>query len=377
VKTDLSVNPVCTYPGASGNPPVRGYCGPGSYKPERHGLFHSNGDGTFNEVSVSAGTATKEGRGLALVVADLDGDGRPDLYVANDKDPNFLFQNQSRGPGDVRFVETAMDLGAALLREGTPGASMGVACGDFDENGTLDLGVTEFLGEGYALHRNTGKFFVDASVASRLAAPTKHYLGFGTAMVDFDNDGRLDLFIANGHVLGPDLEPTQMRAQVFRNVGREGFVEVSDWAGPYFFNRFYGRGAAAGDWNNDGAVDIVVSNLNDRAALLRNDTPRRGNFLGIDLVGVRSCRSALNARAIVRVGSRNLMREITPGGSYLSDGDRRLLFGLGDAKTIDSLEIRWPSGRVEVVDRIPANRWLLLVEGRSPELKTPHVRRAN
>jgi hypothetical protein len=363
VDTTLATNPPCSYD-LNGRK-VRGYCGPANYTAEPDAVYRNRGDGTFEEVTNAAGFEAPLGPGLAVAIADLNDDGRPDVYVANDKRPNYLFVNQTPPGGALRVKESAQNASCAVLGYGAAGASMGIAVGDYNGDGRLDLLVTEFLNEGAALFRNHGGAFSDASRATRLSAATRPFLGFGCGFFDYDNDGWLDVFLGNGHVLGPYMEPTEMHSQILRNVGGTHFVEMSQWAGPYFFRRFLTRGVAFGDWDDDGGMDVVAVHLDRPASLLHNETPHRGGFLGLDLVGTISNRSAINARATVQLaGGRRLVREVVGGGSYLSSSDRRLVFGLGTETKADSLEIRWPSGAVERFSNVPAGKYLRFVEGR-------------
>jgi hypothetical protein len=285
-----------------------------------------------------------------------------------------LFWNRSGQPGgSMRFEESALSAGSAVTGQGRLMASMGIACADYDRNGWLDLYITNYLDQGNRLFHNQDGMFVEQTSGANLLIPSLTSLGFGTGFFDFDNDGWLDLFVTNGHVLGPLVgPPDRMRAQVYRNTGGGRFVEMTDRAGPYFHHEFFGRGLAFCDFTNSGGTGLVLVHQNEPAALLRNDTRGRGHFLGLQFAGARSNRTGLNARVTVRAGGAERVAESTAGGSYLSDSDHRLVIGLGDARAVERLEVRWPSGTVEEWKQLAADRYWLLREGRAPSLMT-HV----
>jgi hypothetical protein len=333
-----------------------GYCPPGAFRPEPDVLYRNNGDGTFTDVSQESGIGRVAGNGLGLAIVDLDDDGRLDVFVANDQSPNFLFHNL----GDLRFEEVALSWGVAYDESGHARAGMGVAVGDYDGDGRSDLLVTNFYEEGDTLYRNVapGHFQVSTS-AARLAVPSRGVLGFGTGFLDVDNDGRLDLFAANGHIndVRPLGMPYAMPPQLFRNLGNGRFADVSARCGAYFEGLWLGRAAAFGDLDNDGATDILVTHNEGPPALLRNATEPRGHYLMLDLRAKGVGRRAVGTRVTVQAGGRTIVRELAGGTSYLSASDSRVHIGLGAASRVDALEVGWPSGAVRrwrdaAVDRI-------------------------
>jgi hypothetical protein len=346
-------------------PGTIGYCPPGAFAAEPDALYRNNGDGTFTDASRAAGIDSPAGNGLGLAIADLDDDGRLDIFVANDRTPNLLFRNL----GGLKFAEVGLAWGVALNESGLLRAGMGVAAGDADGDGRIDLLVTNFYEEGSTLYRNAapGQFQVATSRAG-LLVPSRDRLGFGTAFLDADNDGHLDLFVANGHIndVRPLGMPYAMEPQLFRNDGRGRFRDVSDRAGPTFREPVLGRGAAVGDLDNDGDVDIVVTHLGRPPALLSNETVPRGGALRLTLVARAPGRTPIGARVTVRAGSQALSRVVAGGASYLSAGDTQVHVGLGQAARADSVEVHWPSGRVESWDHLPAGSDLLIEEGHEP-----------
>lgn len=357
----------------------RSYCGPNSFGPLPDVLFENNGDGTFSDVSTAAGINLPDGgprpesKGLGVQVADLDHDGWLDIFVANDQTPNFLFHNA----GGLKFREVGMAQGVALTGEGATTATMGVACGDYDADGRLDLFTTNFYLEGSTLYRNLGQpGFRDVTATAGLAAITRGVLGWGTGFIDFDNDGWLDLFASNGHVQRDvaGVVPYAMPAQVFRNTGQGILADVSSQAGPYFIEHWNGRGAAFGDIDNDGDTDIVVVHHHQPAAILRNDTLGQGHYLRLKLIGLQSDRNALGAKVIVtfdgseidRVESKQLVRHVSVSGSYLSSSDARLLIGLGTDRSASRFEVRWNTGRLQYRFGSAPNREVVLREQRPP-----------
>jgi tetratricopeptide (TPR) repeat protein len=336
------------------------HCPPGQYPPEPDHLFRNNGDGTFTDVAREAGLDRGEGPGLGLAVADLDGDGRLDLYVANDATPNFLHRNL----GGLKFEEVGTTAGVAYDGTGRATASMGVVADDLDGDGLIDLVHTNFVNESTTLLRNLGRgLFVDDTGRSGLAAPSREMTGFGAVGFDADNDGDVDLFFANGHVDDRSWEgrPMSQRPQLFVNQGGWRFAP-DPGAGPYFERRVVGRGAAAGDLNNDGRVDLVVVHRDTPVAVLLNRT-QAGHWLGLRMRGVKSGRNPVGARVTYRVGGQTATRWVTTGTSYLAASDPRLCLGLGPALVVEHLEVRWPSGLVQSWSGLPGDRLLNLTEG--------------
>lgn len=367
----------CRRGGKADAPPE--YCGPQLYPlglPEL--LYRNDGDGTFTEIGDEAGVAgdLANSKSLGVVASDLDKDGKPDLFVANDLVNNFLFHNR----GDMQFENIARHAAVASNSEGIDEASMGIACGDVNDDGYFDLLVTNFYLEHDTMYMNLGKSdelaFYDSTRVAGLALATRHTMGWGTAFVDYDLDGRLDLYVANGHLNPPggDLDDPRysMFAHLFRNVGGGRFKEVREQAGPFFQERWVTRGAATGDFDNDGRFDIAIVNHHKPVALARNETTTPNHVLGLVAVGRESNRDAINARVTVHLAStaaepaRALLREVFGGGSYVSALDRRLLIGLGQSTRVEQIEVRWPDGRVDSWDDMAADRQYLLIEGRAP-----------
>jgi len=339
-------------------------CGPRGLPTGWHSLYRNNGDGTFSDVSQLAGIArATQCYGMTVVAADLDEDGWPDIYVACDSTPSLLFMNNHDGT----FREEGVLRGVALSDDGEEQAGMGVAIGDYDLDGHLDLFKTHFADDANVLYHNDGKgAFDDVTRASRVGVETR-YVCWGAGIVDLDNDGCPDLFMVTGNVY-PEVERKLPQYQnktpraVFRNLGNSTFEELIDAAGPGVAEEHCSRGCAFGDFDNDGDVDILIVNLNETPSLLRNDLIGNQNWIKVKLEGVKSNRSAIGARVLAHYGGKTQAQSVLSQCSFYSCNDPRLHFGLGTHTTVD-LEVRWPNGMVEAFKRMPVNRLVTLREG--------------
>jgi hypothetical protein len=351
---------------------LRVYCHPLNYKPQPGVLYRGSGSGVFTDVSDTAGVARFRGNGLGVVVADYNDDRWPDIFVANDAVPNFLFRNDRNGT----FTETALAAGVAVARDGKPRAGMGTDVGDYNRDGRLDLVVTNHEFETHSLFRNDGSgLFTDVTIAAGLSAATRPFVGFGTALFDYDNDAWLDLAIVNGHVVDNTamVRAGSMHAQrrlLFRNHSGK-LVEVGRQSGTGFAVDAVGRTLVAGDIDNDGDLDLLVTNNGGAAELLRNDGGNRRNALLLKLIGTKSNRDAVGARVRVTAAKASQVGEVKAGSSYLGQNDTRLHFGIGAAQVIDRIEIDWPSGHTETVERVPANRLVRIREGEGVVAEQP------
>jgi hypothetical protein len=360
----------------------RDYCPPTAYRAQPDRLYHNNRDGTYADVTAKALIGGEYGPALGVATADFNSDGWLDIYVANDNQDNLLWMNQRDGT----FRNTALLSGAALTSEGKAEASMGVDAGDFDNDGDEDLFITELTGEGSNLYVNNGAaLFEDQSARSGLGAPSLPFTGFGTAWFDFDNDGWLDIMAVNGTIAAiealrraHDPFPLHQRKQLFRNLANGQFEEVDERAGAAFQLSEVGRGAAFGDIDNDGDVDVLVGNDAGPTRLLINNVGDRKHWLGLRLVGERK-RDMYGARVAVRRPSTDaqgtpskvegrgngstLWRRARADGSYASANDPRVLVGLGDSTEAPTVHVVWPSGRVEEWTRVAIDRYTTLIEG--------------
>lgn len=346
------------------NIPVQ--CGPRGLAGAGDTLYRNNGDGTFTDVSKEAGVDDPPGYyGLGVVWSDLDNDGWPDIFVANDTVPNYYYRNNRDGT----FSEEGLVSGLAVDETGGEQSCMGVAMGDYDRDGRLDLFVTNFSEQYNTLyHSNSDKTFTDVSRASRTADISMPYVGWGTKFFDHDNDGWLDLLVVNGHVY-PQIDGAyaggmyRQRTLFYRNLRNGTFAEIAGEAGAALLERRSARGLATGDIDDDGDIDLVVNDLDGPPLLLRNEGGESaGNWLRVRLTGNRSNRNAVGARVTVRTGKLLQVEEVRAGDSYLSYSDRRLHFGLGATDRIDEITIRWPSGRLETLTTIKSNQQLNLRE---------------
>ena len=339
----------------------RAYCHPRYFDAVPHVLYRNRGDGTFEDVSQATGVAEAPGKGLGVALGDWDGDGRLDVFVANDKAPQQLFANRNGG-----LDEIALLAGAAFDADGETYSGMGIAVDDYDNDGLPDLFVNALALQRYALYRNTGSLFEYVSVASGVAAISARRSGWGTGFLDYDNDGLRDLFVAQGHVMD-NIERTQPGVRyrepllLLRNQGAR-FEDVSCLAGPAFAVDRAARGAAFGDLNNDGRIDIVVNSNDEPAAVLLNQLPG-GHWLIVDLTGTASNRDAIGAAIeLTRPDGSKSFATVSRAGSYMSSNDRRAHFGLGDAESVASIEIRWPSGRRRMLENVAADQVLRVAE---------------
>jgi hypothetical protein len=343
------------------------YCGPRPLPGQPDRLYRNTGKGTLVDVTKPAGATEPGYYGFGVLFSDLDDDGWLDIYVANDSTPNLFFRNLRNG----RFEEQALLAGLAVTADGREQAGMGVDAADYDGDGLLDIVKTNFSQDYTSLHRNEGGgVFVDDSFRSGLASTLGPYLGWGIGLIDLDNDGLLDLFIANGHVY-PDVERTgtssyRQQKQIFRNVGRGRLQHVTDDVGGPLVTRKSSRGAAFGDVDNDGDIDVLVSELDDVPTLLRNDS-KGGHWITVTLEGVKSNRSAIGAKVTIEAGGRRQVAELRSGGSYMSHNDWRVHFGVGEATVVDRLTIRWPLGLVESAERLRVDRFYSAVEGKGAQ----------
>ncbi|HVG54105.1 MAG TPA: CRTAC1 family protein [Vicinamibacterales bacterium] len=343
---------------------TRAYCHPLRFDPLPSVVYRNDGKGTFTDVSAESGVSALRGNGLGVVIADYDDDSWPEVFVANDSMPNFMF----RRSGPWRYEDIALRAGVAVASDGKERAGMGTDAADYDGDGLLDLVVTNLDFESFSLFRGLGnRLFAYATPESGIGAATLPFVGFGTVFLDFDNDGLTDLAFANGHMLD---NASQFRAGathaqrnlLFRNMGMRRFADVTAASGPGFAIEKVSRGLAAGDIDNDGDLDLLVTNNGQSVDLLRNDGSP-GHALLVRLIGTQSNRDGIGARLRLTADARTQVREVKAGSSYLGQNDLRQHFGLGPATRVDRLEVRWPSGRLDVVRDIPADQILTIREG--------------
>ncbi|MGA8939357.1 MAG: CRTAC1 family protein [Acidobacteriaceae bacterium] len=343
-------------------------CGPRGLKGERDHLFHNNGDGTFTDVSEKAGVSDKNGYyGMSSVFIDVNNDGRPDLLVTDDSTPNYLYINK----GDGTFEDDSYASGYALNENGRETASMGLATGDYRNNGLIDVYNTTFSDDYNPLYRNDGDAnFTDISYQMGIAEPTIPFLGWGTAFFDYDNDGWKDLIVANGHVYpAVDRMPWgtswAQRPLLFHNIGGTKFELIPAVEGTALAQTYVGRGLAVGDLFNDGKLDVVINTLDGVPALLRNVSPDKNHWIEFKLIGgPRSPRDAVGATVYLTTNKMRQRGDVVSGGSYASTNDPRVHFGLGTSTTIDSVEVHWPSGAKERFSVPHVDRIVTLTEGK-------------
>ncbi len=349
-------NPICTRQG------IRTYCTPEALPGVSDVLYLNNGDGTFTDVSEKTGISAAEGKGLGVVCGDVDNDGDVDIFVANDTTPNLLYRNN---PNSVEMTEDALFSGVALSEEGRAYSGMGANLGDFDNDGYLDIVITNFQDQTNSLYHNTQSgFFTEVSFVRGIGEKSLPYLAWGVDFIDVNNDGWLDIFIANGHLddniaeidpIGTYSQPNQL----FLNTGGGDFSEITD---EVIALPKVSRGTAFGDMDNDGDIDIVVSNLKDSPTVLRNNGGNTAQWLGVKLVGTHCNRDAIGTRVTVVSGDVTQIREIKSGSGYLSQNALRLHFGLGAARAVDTLTVRWPCGKVQTLQNVETNQILVVLE---------------
>jgi hypothetical protein len=356
---DIKTAPYCGYKQEG----FRMYCDPQQFDGVPAQLFHNNHDGTFTDVSVKAGIANRAGKGLGVVVGDIDLDGWPDIFVTNDGVRNFLYRNK----GDGTFQDITYTAGTGFDMNGKAMAGMGTEIADFDGDGLPDIFLTAFSREYNTLFRNLGKLqFEDVTLKAGLQSGFLT-LAFGTKLFDYDNDGLLDIFCTNGHVTdNVELYDPQLTYRqsdlLYQNIGGGKFKDVSAESGPAFRIKHVGRGAAVADFDNDGDLDIVIADCGGPALLYRNDGGNRNHWLAIKARGRESNRFGLGSKVRVTAGGATQYREINPSGSYLSTSDMRLYFGLGKETVARRLEIEWPRGKKQVLENVPAGQVLTLDE---------------
>ena len=371
IALDLATAPVpesgpCLYKG------VMVACGPPGLAGDTNILYHNNGNGTFTDVSEAAGITQANGfYGLGVLTGDFDNDGWPDIYVANDSTPSAMYQNKRNG----KFVDVGMEAGCVLSADGKPQAGMGVSAADYDLDGNLDIVKTNFAGDTPSLYHNKGNWnFEDSTFTGGLGAHTQ-FLGWGCGFFDMDNDGWPDILICNGHVY-PEVEQLRteagypQRKLLYRNLRNGHFEDVSMNAGAGLSTPYASRGCAFGDFDNDGDLDIVVNTINDYPQLIRCDSRVSNNWIKVKTIGTKSNRSGIGARlkCITRVPGQekpnSQIDEVRSGGSYISQNDLRVHFGIGKAEKIELLEIRWPSGQVDTLKDVKPNQQIFVEEGK-------------
>ncbi|UCD50116.1 MAG: CRTAC1 family protein [Phycisphaerales bacterium] len=343
------------------------YASPAHYQPVPDTLYRNNGDGTFTDVSAASGIAAHAGWGMGIICADYDNDADTDIFIGNDVAENFLFQNDGNG----RFEEIGLLAGTAYKGNGDPSASMGVDSGDYDNDGWLDFYVTSYQQELATLYHNAGdSLFEDVTMQTGAGAGTLPNVTWGNGFVDFDNDGDRDIFVACGHLQDnvdkyDDVTSYHQHNVLLVNSGQGKFIDMSLESGSGLRVKRSSRGAAFDDLDNDGDVDVVVLNSRTEPTLLRNDSPQRGRWLQIQLRGTKTNRDGIGARVTVKAGRLTLTDEVHSGRGYQSHYGARLHFGLGQAKQVDRIEIRWIGGATDLFENVPTNQLITLVEGSS------------
>ena len=357
---DINENPWCGLREKG----IRAYCEPDNFTAQSDTLYRNNGDGTFTDVTQTAGIYNTTGKGLGVVWADYNNDGAADIYVANDSTENLFYRNN----GDGTFEEVGFMVGVALSENGAAENGMGTTFGDWNNDGWFDLTVTNYAQQTNTLYHNDADgFFTDATTTTKTAQRTYPYLGWATAFIDYDNDGYQDLFVANGHLhenlaeLGQEGTYGQ-RNLLFRNNSNGTFTEISETLGPGMKLADVSRGATFADYDLDGDIDIVVTNSNTAPRLLRNDGGNRKNWLQIRLIATNGSTDAIGARVKITTGKLTQTREVRSGDGYLSQQDLTLHFGIGDYEQVDSIEVQWQSGTKQLIGSVSANQVLSLEE---------------
>ena len=351
----------CTLDGTN-----KSYCTPESYKGQSSTLYHNRGDGTFEDVTKRAGLYDATAKSLGVAVIDYDNDGQPDLFVANDTQPNKLYRNNGNGT----FVDNAMTAGVAFSEAGVARAGMGVDAADYDGSGRLSLVIGNFANEMMSLYHNEGTgLFIDEAPTSTIGRASLLTLTFGCFFFDYDLDGLPDIFAANGHV-SDDISAVQQKVKyaepphLFRNLGKKRFEEVSTKLGRALQQAMVARGVAYGDFDNDGDLDVLIASNNGRARLLRNNGGNQNNLIRIKTAGITSNRDGIGAKITLKLANKtNLLGFVKSGSSYCSQSELPLTFGLGKADKVSSIEVVWPSGRVDVASEVTANQFITIQEG--------------
>jgi len=343
---------------------TRTYCAPGNFKGTPNILYRNNGNGTFTDVSASSHIGQYVGKGMGLAFADYVNDGFTDIFVSNDTSPNFLLHNN----GDGTFKDVALELGVAYTSNGSYVAGMGAEFRDLNNDGLPDIFHTAMFGNTFPLYKNTGTQFDDVTDASGVTAFSHRMTAWGTGAFDFGNDGQKDLFVAGGAILDNEMEvlhrPTLLPNGLLRNNGNFTFTDVSATAGAAFVAPKSHRGAAFGDFNNDGKIDIVVTALNDKSQLLMNTTSNGNHWIILKLVGTKDNRDGLGTRVKITTSEGVQFNEATTAVGYSSSSDKRVHFGLGKAPIVDKLELWWPTGVKQVLTQVKADQVLTIVESK-------------
>jgi hypothetical protein len=340
-------------------------CGPPGLTGGVNSLYHNNGDGSFSDVSEKAGIRKTNGTyGLGVLVADFDNDGWPDVYVANDSAPAALYHNNKNGT----FTDIGVEAGCAFSIDGKPQAGMGVSAGDYDHDGWLDIFKTNFSGDTSTLYHNTGKAVFDDVTFPAGIGLTTRWLGWGCGFIDVDNDGWVDVFLVNGHVY-PEVEKLTteagyaQRKVLYHNLRNGRFEDISDRVGGAVMQPSPSRGCAFGDYDNDGDTDILINKVNAFPELLRCESTLKNNWIGLKIMGVKSNRDGIGARITCITEGASQIDEVRSGGSYYSQNDMRVRFGLGKSDRVKSIKIEWPSGQVDVLKDLTPNQYLSVKEG--------------